>query len=42
MYGDIISLESQKCGGIAPMTGVLERKVIGSLGKTGRADGEEV
>ncbi|GAB0208424.1 mitochondrial enolase superfamily member 1 [Grus japonensis] len=28
----------QRCGGIAPMTGVLGRKGTGSLGRTGRAE----
>ena len=36
----MILLASQRHGGMAPMTGVLKWKDIGSLGRTGRGDEE--
>jgi len=38
----MISLISQRCGGMAPVDGVLEWKDTGSLGRMGRGEEEWV
>jgi len=38
----MISPTPQRCGGIAPVDGVLEWKDIDFLGRTGRGDKEQV